>query len=146
MDPLPLGIAQRPALLLHKLGMEVLLRAEDPLAALGLSGRQYTTLAILDSDAPDSQLELAQLCGLMPAQIVPVLDELESRRLVERKRSEKDRRRSVVRLTPAGRDLLARGDEIGHSILDVLFGQLEPAARAELGETLRTALTRAKSQ
>jgi DNA-binding MarR family transcriptional regulator len=143
---IPLGIAQRPALLLHKLGNEVLLRAEDPLAAIGLSGRQYMTLAILDSDAPHSQLELAQLCGLMPAQIVPVLDELEGRGLVERKRSEADRRRSVVRLTPVGRDLLARGDEIGNSILDLLFGPLDPTARAELGETLRIALTRAKSR
>jgi DNA-binding MarR family transcriptional regulator len=141
---IPRGIAQRQALLLHKLGMEVLQRAEDPLAALGLSGRQYSVLAVMDSDEPDSQLELAGLCGLMPAQIVPVLDELESRGLVERKRSETDRRRSVVRLTGAGRDVLAQADALGRSIEDVLFGQMEPAARAELGETLRTALERAR--
>jgi DNA-binding MarR family transcriptional regulator len=143
---LPRGIAERPALLLHKLGMEVLLRAEDPLAALGLSGRQYTTLAVLDSDEPASQLELAGLCGLMPAQVVPVIDELESRGLVERRRSDADRRRSVVRPTEAGRELLARADALARSIEDVLFGQLDPAARAELGETLRIALARAKSQ
>src|ERR1700760_2213354 len=100
---IPEGIAKRPALLLSKLGNEVIARAEDPLAALGLSGRQYNLLAVLDTDAPESPLERAQLCGLMRAQVVPVLDEMEARGLVERRRSEADRRRSVVRATDKGR-------------------------------------------
>jgi DNA-binding MarR family transcriptional regulator len=144
-ESIPRGYAQRPALLLHKLGHEVLDRAEDPLAALGLSGRQYSLLAVLESDQPESQLELAGLCGLMPAQVVPVLDELEKRGIVERKRSEIDRRRSVVKLTTSGRELLARADALGSEIEDVLFGHLDPEARAELAETLKTALERARS-
>src|SRR5690349_19689202 len=80
---LPRGLAARPALLLHKLGNQLLARAEGPLAAIGLSGRQYVVLAVMDSDEPPSQLELANLCGLLPAQVVPVLDELEGRGLVE---------------------------------------------------------------
>ena len=143
---IPEGVSKRPALLMTKLGNEVLARAEDPLAALGLSGRQYNVLAVLDTDAPESQLELAQLCGLMPAQVVPVLDEMEARGLVERRRSPTDRRRSVVRATDAGRELLARADALGESIMDVLFGHLDPATRAHLDEALSTALTRAKSQ
>jgi DNA-binding MarR family transcriptional regulator len=141
---IPRGYEQRQALLLHKLGTEVLERAEDPLAALGLSPRQYSLLAVLESDQPESQLELAALCGLMPAQVVPVLDELETRGLAERRRSEADRRRSVVRLTGDGRTLLARADALGDEIMDALFGHLDPAARAELGETLKTALERAR--
>jgi DNA-binding MarR family transcriptional regulator len=143
---IPEGVANRPALLMTKLGNEVLARAEDPLAALGISGRQYSVLAVLDSDEPDSQLELAQLSGLMPAQVVPVLDEMEARGLVERRRSEADRRRSVVRATDKGRALLARADALGEQIMDVLFGHLDPEARADLDEALRTALTRARSQ
>jgi DNA-binding MarR family transcriptional regulator len=143
---IPDGIAERPALLMVKLGNEVLARAEDPLAALGLSGRQYNLLAVLDSNAPDSQLELAQLCGLAPAQVVPVLDEMEVRGLVERRRSEADRRRSVVRPTAKGRKLLARADALGDSIMDVLFGHLSPADRAQLDDALGTALERATSQ
>jgi DNA-binding MarR family transcriptional regulator len=143
---IPDGIAERPALLMVKLGNEVLARAEDPLAALGLSGRQYNLLAVLDSNAPDSQLELAQLCGLAPAQVVPVLDEMEVRGLVERRRSEADRRRSVVRPTAKGRRLLAKADTLGDSIMDVLFGHLSPADRAQLDDALSTALERATSQ
>jgi DNA-binding MarR family transcriptional regulator len=143
---IPEGIASRPALLMHKLGNEVLAQAEGPLAEMGLSGRQYVLLSVLDTDAPESQLELAHLCGLLPAQVVPVLDEMERRGLVERNRSEADRRRSVVRPTAKGRKLLARGDALGQTIMDVLFGHLDPAARAALDDALSTALKRSRSQ
>ena len=144
VDALPREIAERPALLLHKLGNQVLARAEGPLAALGLSGRQYVVLAVMDSDEPASQLELATMTGLLPAQVVPVLDELEARGLVERRRAESDRRRSVVRLTGDGRALLARADELDRSLTDLMFGQLDPAVRAELADTLRLALARVR--
>src|SRR3954452_14019608 len=108
MAELPRGITDRPALVLVKLGNEILARAEDPLAAPGLRGRQYLILAVLGADAPPSQLMLAGLCGLLRAQVVPVLDELERRRLVARPRSEEDRRRWVVRRTPAGEESLAK--------------------------------------
>jgi len=143
---IPEGIAKRPALLMTKLGNEVLARAEGPLAEIGLTGRQYNLLSVLDTDTPESQLELAHLCGLLPAQVVPVLDEMERRGLIERKRSEADRRRSVVRPTAQGRELLGRADALGESIMDLLFGHLGPAARAALDDALGTALTRARSQ
>jgi DNA-binding MarR family transcriptional regulator len=142
MAEIPHGITDRPTLVLVKLGNEILARAEDPLAALGLSGRQYLILAVLGADAPPSQLELAGLCGLLPAQVVPVLDELERRGLVARQRSEEDRRRSVVRLTPAGEESLAKADELAQSIEESLFGELGATAREQLNGTLRAALTR----
>lgn len=142
---LPRGFAERPALLLHKLGTQILMRAEDPLAAIGLSPRQYVLLAVLGSDAPASQLELAELCGLLPAQVVPVLDEMESRGLVERTRSETDRRRSVVRVTATGRKLLVKADALGASIMDALFTDVDPEARERLDEMFRVALARARA-
>jgi DNA-binding MarR family transcriptional regulator len=137
---LPRGIAERPALLLHKLGNEVLRRAEGPLDEMGLTGREYMTLAVLDSDAPSSQAELAELCGLLPAQLVAVIDELEGDGLAERRRDEVDRRRSVVRLTPKGRRLLARADALAVRIEDELLGHLDAAQRARLHEVVRQAM------
>lgn len=128
----PRGITERPALLLVKLGNELAQLAEDPLAAMGLSGRQYMVLAVLSTDAPPSQLELAGLCGLLPAQVVPVIDELERRGFVARQRSETDRRRSVVTLTDAGRRILEQADELGRSLVD----RVEPAAREVLVDAL----------
>jgi DNA-binding MarR family transcriptional regulator len=121
----PRGITDRPALLLVKLGNEIVQQAEDPLVAMGLSGRQYMVLAVLSSDAPPSQLDLAGLCGLLPAQVVPVLDDMERRGFVARQRSETDRRRSVVNLTDKGREILEQADALGRSLVE----QLDPATR-----------------
>src|SRR3954454_5668860 len=142
MDSHPHGITERPALVLVKLGNEIVARAEDPLAALGLSERQYLILAVLSADSPPSQLELAGLCGLLPAQVVPVLDELERRGFVARQRSETDRRRSVVRVTSAGLEILAKAPALPRSIEDAFFGDLDPAAHKQLNETLRAGLLR----
>jgi DNA-binding MarR family transcriptional regulator len=139
-SPLPRGVADRPALLLHKLGNEVLRRAEQPLEEMGLSGREYVTLAVLDSDAPSSQAELAALCGLLPAQLVAVIDELERDGLAERTRDEADRRRSVVRTTAKGRRLLERADALAARIEDELLGHLDADQRARLHDVLRQAL------
>jgi DNA-binding MarR family transcriptional regulator len=128
----PQGITDRPALLLVKIGNQIVDRAEDALAEMGLSGRQYMLLAVLSSDEPPSQLELAGLCGLLPAQVVPVLDKLEERGLVARTRSETDRRRYVVSLTDKGREALAEADALGRR----LVGELDPNAADVVVQTL----------
>src|SRR5829696_7141251 len=120
----PRGIYDRPALLVVKLGNQIVDRAEDALAEMGLSGRQYMLLAVLSADDAPSQLELAGLCGLLPAQVVPVLDKLEERGLVARTRSETDRRRYVVSLTEAGRGALEQADALGRSLVE----QVDPEA------------------
>ena len=132
MTTYPRGIYERPALLLVKVGNQIVDRAEDALAAMGLSGRQYMVLAVLSSDAPPSQLELAGLCGLLPAQVVPVIDELQRRGFVERQRSETDRRRSVVSLTDTGTAILERADALGRRLVE----QLEPETRDMVVEAL----------
>jgi DNA-binding MarR family transcriptional regulator len=137
---LPRGVADRLALLIHKLGTEVLVRAEEALGEIGLSGRQYMTLAVLEADAPVSQAELATMLRLLPAQVVPVLDELERAGLAKRERSTSDRRRFAVRVTPKGRRRLARADALAASIEDELLGHLDKDARARLHDALRQAL------
>src|SRR5215213_5560512 len=132
-SPLPSdAMSERPALRMVKLGNEIAQQADDPLAAMGLSGRQYMVLAVLSADTPPSQLGLAGLCGLLPAQVVPVIDELERRGFVARQRSQTDRRRSMVTLTDAGSEILERADELGRSLVDAV----EPAARDVLVEAL----------
>lgn len=131
---LPRGTLSRPALLLVKLGADIAGRGEDALVEVGLSGRQYMVLAVLSEDTPPSQQELAGLCGLLPAQVVPVVDELERRGLAARQRSQADRRRSVVTLTEAGAEALARADELGERMV----ASLDPVAR----EAAIDALTR----
>ncbi|WP_188743474.1 MarR family winged helix-turn-helix transcriptional regulator [Agromyces bauzanensis] len=134
------GVRQRMSLAVHRLGFEVLARGERALAPLGIDGRDYLTLAILGTDEPDSQQDLAELAWKAPQVIVAVVDSLEQRGLVARRRAADDRRRSVVDLTPAGRELLARADTLMDDVTDAVFSALAPSERHALHDTLRRAL------
>lgn len=125
---------------MHRLGFEVLTRGERTLAPLGIDGRDYLVLAILGTDEPGSQHELAELAWKAPQVIVAVVDSLEERGLVARRRAADDRRRSVVALTDAGRAVLARADVAMDEVTDRIFGALEPVERRRLHDTLRQAL------
>ena len=135
----PRGIYERPALLMVKMGNQIVDRAEDALAEMGLSGRQYMLLAVLSADDAPSQLELAGLCGLLPAQVVPVLDKLEERGLVARTRSESDRRRYVVTLTDAGRAALEEADALGRRLVDELDATSAEVVVQSLSRSYNTA-------
>jgi DNA-binding MarR family transcriptional regulator len=137
------GVRDRLALLVYRAGIEVLARGEAELAELGIAGREYTALAVLDGAAPESQQDLARLMGKAPPAIVGLVDELEAKGLVERRRSERDRRRSVVQITDQGRQLLARADEAAERVTSELFAALDDDERDALHDMLRRALTKA---
>jgi DNA-binding MarR family transcriptional regulator len=135
LTSLPAGIAERTGLLVVKVAYELERRGAERLGALGLDGRDYSLLAVLSHDDAGSQAQLATLCGLLPAQLVPVLDALQAQGYVERRRDERDRRRSIVRITDAGRAVLAQADEAA--------GELERELLGDVGEELRERLVRA---
>ena len=106
-----------------KLGNLIMERAEDPLAAMGLSGRQYMVLAVLSSDAPPSQQELAG-----PLRAAAGADRARDRRA---RAARLRRTRSAPRPTaaarwsrspPAGEEILKRPTRWG----DRLVAELEP--------------------
>ena len=55
-----------------------------------------------------SQLALAKRLGVLPSRMVILIDELAEKGLVERKRSQKDRRQSELALTRAGGRMLEK--------------------------------------
>ncbi|MEV4420182.1 MarR family transcriptional regulator [Patulibacter sp. NPDC049589] len=137
---LPQGVAERRGLLVYKLANELFVRMTPHFEALGIDGRDYALLAVLSNDAPGSQAELARLCSLLPAQLVPVLDALERDGLVERRRDDRDRRRMIVRITDGGRERLAAADEAARVIEDELLGPVDDDLQARLGDGFRAAL------
>lgn len=140
MLALPQGVAERPGLLFFKLSQQLLARMEPHFEELGIDGRDYTLLAVLSNDAPDSQAELAALCSLLPAQLVPVLEALERQGLVERRRDERDRRRLIVRITDGGRERLAEADAAAQVIERELLGNLGEELQAQLAASVRAGL------
>jgi DNA-binding MarR family transcriptional regulator len=140
LQALPQGVAERLGLLFTKISSEMLTRVTPGFTELGIDGRDYSLLAVLSNDAPGSQAELAALCSLLPAQLVPVLDALERKGLVERHRDERDRRRLIVRITEEGRQRLAKADAIARATELELLGDLGDELRDRLGASFSAAL------
>ncbi len=110
---IPQAFQTRLALLMVRTGDRVAVQGELLLEErAGITGRDYTALAVIASDNPSSQQELARLMGKAPAMAVGLLDDLEAAGLVARGRDPKDRRRSIVTLTPKGETKLAEADTI----------------------------------
>ena len=81
------------------------------LAPFGIEGRELAVLAELAAEYPLSQLEAARRLGVDRTTMVALIDVLEGKGLVERRRSAQDRRKNTVDLTPAGRDCLRRAEK-----------------------------------
>lgn len=73
-----------------------------------LTHSQFAVLEALFHLGPLCQGELGRKILKSNANLTTVVDSLEKKNLVFRNRSEKDRRRVNVHLTPAGEDLIAR--------------------------------------
>ena len=116
------------------LAAERRLRGRDPNRPGELSATQVRALFQLDRGEACTAGELAKRADLSPASMTAMLDQLEQSGIVERRRSEKDRRQVIVSLTDAGHETLAaRRTHIEARTQAVLGGysdgELEAASR-----------------
>ena len=135
-NPIPRGVQDRMALLLTRIGAALTEVADERLEPAGLGGRDYGILAILATDGPESQYELAGMLGKAPGMVVGAIDKLEDAGLVERTRDPADRRRSRVTVTAAGTEALARADEVAERTLADMFRNLDQRELGQLRELL----------
>jgi DNA-binding MarR family transcriptional regulator len=77
--------------------------------------------------------ELAQALGVDPPYLTLIVDDLETRGLVERREHPSDRRTKVVGATPRGQELARRAEEIldepPHALQELSNGELETLAQ-----------------
>lgn len=112
---------------------------EATLTPLGLRPRHLVALTVLREHAPATQQALATALAIDRTNLVGLLNELESAGFVARRRSEEDRRRHIVELTPAGDDALGRAElAIAAAEASLLQGLTEPE-RQTLYELLQRA-------
>jgi DNA-binding MarR family transcriptional regulator len=100
------------------------------LEPLGIEPRHFGALTALQALGPIPQAELARHLGLSGASVVQMVDHLEQRGLVERRRLESDRRTQVLYLLPGTPELLDRARRLAVATMDARLGQLSrPQAR-----------------
>jgi DNA-binding MarR family transcriptional regulator len=117
------------------------LRSRDPKRAGALSYAQVRALALLDSEQEATAGQLAKAADLTPASVTALLDQLEQDGMVQRRRSEEDRRLVVVSLTPRGSELLAQKRQLWRGCWQEATADL-PARDVEAAATVMRRLAR----
>jgi len=83
----------------------------------GLTGSQLWVVKMLDGSSPLMVSDLARRMYLHPATMVGLIDRLEAKGLVQRTRSDKDRRVVHVIITAQGRELVRNSPEVVQGLL-----------------------------
>jgi len=100
--------------LLSQLGFHEVERLTERLRPLGLHPRHFGLLTHIATAAGQSQQALSGALGVHRTAMVALVDDLEARGLVERRRDPRDRRAYALHLTRAAAQLLA--DASGRSM------------------------------
>ncbi|HWY90964.1 MAG TPA: MarR family winged helix-turn-helix transcriptional regulator [Solirubrobacteraceae bacterium] len=124
--------------LLTRLAKQVYRSSDEEL--LGMHLRHLMALSYLRDHDGSPQQELAEALCMDANNVVLLLNELEDRRHVARRRDPTDRRRHLVELTAAGRRALRRAERAQESIEDEVLAALDAPERATLWRLLTRAL------
>lgn len=130
------GAAGFPFLLVQ-LGSLVASQFTEQLAPLGLEPRHFGMLTRLAANEGMAQQAIGELIGLNPTQMVFLVDELEQRGLVERRRNPADRRSYSLYLTDQGHQMLAKVRQTALAHQRSLGSTLTEDERQQLTRLLR---------
>lgn len=113
--------------------------AETTMSPGGLRPRHLVALRLLSEEGPASQHGLTEALRLDPSNVVGLLNELEERELITRRRDRSDRRRHIVAISPRGEEELCAA----YTRLRLVEDELLSALTAEEKATLYHLLVRA---
>jgi MarR family transcriptional regulator, transcriptional regulator for hemolysin len=124
-----------------------LVRAEEPvLAANGLTMWAYAVLLALTAQPARSQATLATQIGADKTRLIPILDDLQKRGLIERHPDPADRRSHLLAATPEGRRISQKTQQEIQQQEDELLAALPPEDRAALFRALHVLSARIREQ
>jgi DNA-binding MarR family transcriptional regulator len=107
---------------------------------IGMRLKQLIALDHLRDNTSCLQQGLGQMLMLDPNNCVLLLNELDERGYVERRRDPEDRRRHIVEITPDGLAALAEAERKLETLEDQVLGNLSGSERSQLHDLLAKAL------
>src|SRR5215212_3450631 len=120
--------------------MSRLIHKEVDPERLGMSMKEFSTLNLVRDAGGITQRELGTVMCVDANMVVQLLNSLEDRGFAIRERDPHDRRRHVVRITPAGTRALVKAERVLEGFSDAVLGALDDDERADLRGLLAKAL------
>ena len=108
--------------------------------ALGMKYKEYVMLSVIGEHEGTTQSQLGKVMGIDANMVVLLLNALEERDFAVRERDREDRRRHIVKITPAGRKAVVRAERALEAVTDDALGGLDVEERAQLRTLLAKAL------
>ncbi|MBN9107592.1 MAG: winged helix-turn-helix transcriptional regulator [Pseudonocardia sp.] len=130
--PQPPGPGPGSAFLLAQIGAHAAMCFAGRIGELDLTPPQTGLLRAVAAAPGQSQQALAKVLGTPPSRLVALVDQLDERGLVERRRNPADRRLHALHVTSAGEKLLRRIAEVGRAHDDAVCAALDDDERATL--------------
>jgi len=129
---LPEELVASTTFLLKRLGFAAKDRSMEAFEETGLHPYHYAVVVAVGKGGHETQGAIADALGYDKGQLVGLLDELEERGLVERRRDPKDRRRHLVSLTADGKRTLLTLRALVQQVEDEFLAPLSDDERASL--------------
>lgn len=127
-DPVILALGASTPYLIRQTSRLFMRALERRITRHGITIGMWFFLRVLWEEDDLKQAELSERVGVVGPTTVSAVERLEKQGLIERRKSETDRRLSHIKLTPAGR---AIEKEIGHYAQEVADLGLAPLSREE---------------
>ena len=124
------------AFLLAQLGYHAAELFAERIAPLGLGPPQAGILRAIAAEPGRSQQALSRQLNLLPSRVVALVDELENRGYVERRRNPDDRRLHALYLTPSGKRLMQKLSDAAREHEREVTAALNDRERGELRDLL----------
>lgn len=119
----------------------VWMAATRKLEASGYSMTSWVLAGHLTKFGPATQVDIAAAIGQHPAGVSRLIDEMEAKNLVRRRRDEVDRRRARIEVTPTGRAMVKAAHPLVLSSLKEALSPLSIEEQQQLQSLLRKLLS-----
>jgi DNA-binding MarR family transcriptional regulator len=138
----PAGTVANSVLIsLRKISQSIAINSRSLVKRVGLTGPQLTIIQEVFSSGEVSIGEVAKAISLSQGTVTGIIERLEKRGLVIRRRSDSDRRRVLVQTTAAGRQLLETAPPLMQELFVERFNNLQEWEQTMILSSLQRLIT-----